>query len=95
MYMQLRECNCDDDDNNNNAIIMSLIIESKRSKERRSLQKREKYGILKTYFLVLFDLFPDVVNNHWQRSAWPKIAGHALVFQLFSIAFGYYAASND
>jgi hypothetical protein len=47
MYMQLRECNCDDDDNNNNAIIMSLIIESKRSKERRSLQKREKYGILR------------------------------------------------
>jgi hypothetical protein len=43
MYMQLGESNCD----NNNAIIMSLIIESKRSKERRTLQKREKFGILR------------------------------------------------
>jgi hypothetical protein len=47
MHTQLRESNCDDDDNNNNAIIMPLIIESKGSKERRTLQKREKYSILR------------------------------------------------
>jgi hypothetical protein len=50
---------------------------------------------IETYFLRFFNLFIDVVNNDSQRGTWPKIAGYSLHFQLFSIAFWYYAASND
>src|SRR5215218_3228865 len=60
-------------------------------------QKKEKRKkrLRHTYFLLFFNFFPDVVNDNWQRGTRSEIPGHALLFQLLSIAFWYYAATTD
>jgi hypothetical protein len=62
-------------------------------KDQKKEERRKR--LRDTYFLLFFNFFPDVVNDNWQRGTGSEIPGHALLFQLLSIAFWYYAASND